>query len=120
MKTMKLLLLTGLLMVGVVCSLLAEGIYNDVVNFYAGNTDCNDTTATAIRPANSKRVGFSLYNPDDTYYAYLVPTITSPSSEGFAIPPGSTYWKDVNPYNGALYVITASGTIAISYEETGR
>lgn len=123
MKTIKLLLLTGLLMVTVVYSLLAsEDVWNDVWYQFMGTVSCSATTATKVRDANLSRVAFSIRNPSSSYNVYYATSaITSPSN-GMTIGPGETFYKDIYPYNGPIYVLTEPGqsAISVSFEETWR
>ncbi len=92
------------------------------------SVSCSSTTATLVLAANTQRVGWMVSNPSSSYSVILATTAISAATGATTggawhkIPPLSSYYEDVNPYLGAIYILTPSGqtAIVISGEERER
>lgn len=78
--------------------------------------------ATQIIAANSGRLGLVVTNTDSTATCYLGPTSGVTSTTGHALPAGQSVSLEVvagqaGNWTGALFGITASATITVTYLE---
>lgn len=89
---------------------------------------CPSSDATQVLDINTNRVAWTISNPDTTYSVYITTyaaTALDGATTGKAwhkIPPLSSYYEEINPYLGAIYILTPSGqsAITISGEERWR
>ena len=126
MKTIKivgvglLLVLLPLLAYAGVAELLSTTQSKDMFS-----VSCSSITATQVLDENTSRLAWTVTNPDSSYSMYIATfAITSANLGGgkawHKIPPLSSYYEEVNPYLGAIYIIVPSGTTTISGEERVR
>jgi len=82
------------------------------------NTFTATTSAQEIIPANSKRKGFNLDNTSSvTCYWGFDSSVTT--ANGFPLRPSATHFNSGQQDNwrGAIYIIAASGTVDIRFQE---
>lgn len=92
------------------------------------SVSCSSSTATQVLDANTSRLAWTVSNPSSSYTVYIATyavTATEAVTTGKAwhrIPPLSSYYEEVNPYLGAIYILTPSGqtAIVVSGEERVR
>lgn len=129
MKTLK---IVG---IGLLLALLPVMAYATVAEIWSTtaskdcfSVSCSSSTATQVLDANTQRVAWSVTNPHATNTVYIstygVTAATAVTTGGayHRIAANSTYTEDINPYLGALYILTPSGetAIVISGEERVR
>lgn len=120
MKTLK---MVG---VGLLLALLPVMAYATVAEIWSTtaskdcfSVSCSSSTATLVLDANTHRVGWMVSNPSSSYSVILATSTISAATGAttggawHSIPPLSSYYEDVNPYLGAIYILTPSGVTAI-------
>jgi hypothetical protein len=87
-----------------------------------GSVSCSSTTATLALAAAPTRLAFRIVDPNTSYSVWGSSWPATSTSQCVEIKSGLPLEQKINPYLGAIYILTQPGqaAISISYEQTLR
>lgn len=123
MKKLLVILFSILLMASVAYGAVLVGVTSEANGWKTGpGVTCSSTTATSVLAANSTRLSFTIVNPSDDYSVWMSSYAATSTSQCIEIQHNNSYYKDINPWLGPIFVLTDPGQtpIKVSFDETWR